>query len=85
MPARSFAASPRTRPHSLGQGPRTAWAGPRGATVRLPWWALTLPTLSFLALLCLLAGSGPASAAGEIGGARELTEFLARMWRVLSA
>ncbi|QNP62631.1 hypothetical protein IAG43_06565 [Streptomyces genisteinicus] len=39
---------------------RTSGAG----AVRLPWWALALPVLAFVALLTLIAGPAEAHAAG---------------------
>jgi hypothetical protein len=44
-----------TRPHP---------ASPGGAAGRLPWWALALPTLSFVALLALILHPSDAHAAG---------------------
>ncbi|MFI8516219.1 hypothetical protein ACIGEZ_00100 [Streptomyces sp. NPDC085481] len=38
--------------------------GPTGIDTRLPWWALGLPVLAFVALFLLIAGPGEARAAG---------------------
>ncbi|MEV6958289.1 hypothetical protein AB0M97_03605 [Streptomyces sp. NPDC051207] len=46
-----------TRPHP---------ASPVGADSRLPWWALALPTLSFVALLALILH--PSDAHAGAGG-----------------
>ncbi|MFI2378836.1 hypothetical protein ACH5AO_27840 [Streptomyces sp. NPDC018964] len=46
-----------TRPHPAPQG---------GVGTRLPWWALALPTLAFVALLTLILDPSDAhAAAGE--------------------
>ncbi|GGV78960.1 hypothetical protein [Streptomyces griseoloalbus] len=46
-----------TRPHPAPRG---------GVDTRLPWWALALPTLAFLALLALVLNPSDAHAtAGE--------------------
>ncbi|MEV5984354.1 hypothetical protein AB0L85_04955 [Streptomyces sp. NPDC052051] len=44
-----------TRPHPATTG---------GVEIRLPWWALALPTLAFLALLALILNPADASAGG---------------------
>jgi hypothetical protein len=49
MPARTH---PRTRPATAG-----------AMAVRLPWWALALPAVTFAVLLVLMAGPGQAQAA----------------------
>ncbi|MER7518894.1 hypothetical protein [Streptomyces sp. NPDC126499] len=50
---------------------RAARAVPAGVDTRLPWWALALPVLAFVALFLLITGPGDAHAAGAdpgIGG-----------------
>ncbi|MEU8761613.1 hypothetical protein [Streptomyces sp. NPDC048659] len=37
---------------------------PAGVDTRLPWWALVLPVLAFLALFLLISGPEQAQAAG---------------------
>ncbi|MGV9555771.1 hypothetical protein [Streptomyces sp. NPDC003401] len=44
-----------TRPHPAAQG--------SGVGTRLPWWALALPTLAFVALLALILNPSDAQAA----------------------
>ncbi|MFF7792794.1 hypothetical protein [Streptomyces sp. NPDC007991] len=44
-----------TRPHPAARA---------GAGSRLPWWALALPTLAFVALLVLILNPSDAQAAG---------------------
>ncbi|MFC9292452.1 hypothetical protein [Streptomyces sp. NPDC057052] len=44
-----------TRPHPVAQG--------SGVGTRLPWWALALPTLAFVALLALILNPSDAQAA----------------------
>ncbi|MFF7233399.1 hypothetical protein SAMN06272775_5521 [Streptomyces sp. 2323.1] len=48
---------------------------------RLPWWAVALPVVSFVALLALVAHSSRASAAGLPQGLAPLLEILARIVR----
>ncbi|MGW2954566.1 hypothetical protein [Streptomyces eurythermus] len=50
MPARTH-----SRPHPATSG---------GAGTRLPWWALALPVLAFVALLALILNPSDAHAAG---------------------
>ncbi|MDN3263025.1 hypothetical protein QWJ26_25080 [Streptomyces sp. CSDS2] len=50
MPARTH-----SRPHPATTG---------GAGTRLPWWALALPALAFVALLALILNPSDAQAAG---------------------
>ncbi|CAL9614234.1 hypothetical protein [Streptomyces lavenduligriseus] len=50
MPARTH-----SRPHPATTG---------GAGTRLPWWALALPALAFVALLALILNPSDAHAAG---------------------
>ncbi|WP_329277326.1 hypothetical protein [Streptomyces sp. NBC_00691] len=55
--------------------------GASGADTRLPWWALALPAIAFVALLLLMSGPGEAhAAAGDpgVGG------FLERVQQTLS-
>lgn len=47
---------------------------PEQAVSRLPWWAIALPSLAFVALL-LLAGSADAHAAGGSGGSGTLSQL----------
>ncbi|MFF1744625.1 hypothetical protein [Streptomyces mirabilis] len=39
-------------------------ATPGGVDIRLPWWALALPALAFIALLLLILNPADAHAAG---------------------
>ena len=45
-----------TRPHPATTG---------GVDIRLPWWALALPALAFVALLMLIMNPSDAHAAGS--------------------
>ena len=45
-----------TRPHPATTG---------RVDIRLPWWALALPTLAFVALLVLILNPADASAGGD--------------------
>ncbi|MFG3092766.1 hypothetical protein ACGGAI_34690 [Streptomyces antibioticus] len=63
MPAQSH-----TRPHPA--------AARCGAGTRLPWWALALPTLAFVALLALILNPADAHAAG---GAPAITQLVERV------
>ncbi|OIJ66178.1 hypothetical protein [Streptomyces mangrovisoli] len=45
-----------TRPHP---------AKAAGVDIRLPWWALALPTLAFITLLALMLNASDAQAAGD--------------------
>ncbi|MFF8788442.1 hypothetical protein [Streptomyces sp. NPDC015125] len=49
--------------------------------MRLPWWALALPVISFAALLILVAGPARASAASAPQGLAALLELLVRIVR----
>ncbi|REK91694.1 hypothetical protein DY245_03155 [Streptomyces inhibens] len=49
---------------------------------RLPWWALALPVVSFIALLALVASPSEASAASAPQGLAALLEFLAGLVRI---
>jgi hypothetical protein len=51
MSARTY-----TRPHPATTG---------GVDIRLPWWALALPTLAFLVLLALILNPSDASTGGD--------------------
>ncbi|MGW3954009.1 hypothetical protein ACWEKM_24515 [Streptomyces sp. NPDC004752] len=66
MPARTH-----TRPHPATTG---------GVDIRLPWWALTLPVLAFLALLVLLLNPSNAQAAT---GEPAITHLLERAQQLL--
>ncbi|MEU3281817.1 hypothetical protein [Streptomyces antibioticus] len=61
MPAQSH-----TRPHPA--------AARCGAGTRLPWWALALPTLAFVALLALILDPADAHAAGGDPAITQLVE-----------
>ncbi|MFF5972872.1 hypothetical protein ACFY7C_15255 [Streptomyces sp. NPDC012769] len=55
-------------------GARSVRATSAGVDTRLPWWALALPVLAFVALFLLITGPGQAHAAGGdpgIGGILE--------------
>lgn len=63
----------------MSAGTHTRIHGPavQTAQTRLPWWALALPSLAFLALLTLLLAAPEArAAAGGAAGVRELLELL---------
>ncbi|MFF7974855.1 hypothetical protein [Streptomyces sp. NPDC007905] len=60
MPARTH-----TRPHPATTG---------GVDIRLPWWALALPALAFIALLALILNPSDAHAAGGDPAIRLLLE-----------
>ncbi|GAA2081262.1 hypothetical protein GCM10009801_40050 [Streptomyces albiaxialis] len=47
---------------------RSGTAVPGGVQTRLPWWAVALPAVAFVALLALLVGGGEANAAEQPGG-----------------
>ncbi|MFG2832946.1 hypothetical protein ACGFWI_36735 [Streptomyces sp. NPDC048434] len=49
--------------------------------MRLPWWALALPVVSFAALLMLVASPAEARAAGAPQGLAPLLELLATLVR----
>ncbi|MFF4700657.1 hypothetical protein [Streptomyces chattanoogensis] len=60
--------------------PAASAPGASGLRMRLPWWALVLPVLSFAALLALISGSSEASAAEAFrSGPVALLEILARL------
>nr|WP_310727328.1 hypothetical protein [Streptomyces sp. N2A] len=54
----------------------------RGLRARLPWWALALPVVSFLALLAVVASPARASAASAPQGFAVLLEYLAGILRI---
>lgn len=63
----------------MSAGTHTRIHGPavHTAQMRLPWWALALPSLAFLALLTLILAAPEArAAAGGAAGVRELLELL---------
>ena len=64
------------RTHTL---PRPATPG--SVDVRLPWWALALPALAFLALLILILNPSDAHAAG---GEPAVTHLFARAQQLLT-
>lgn len=51
------------RAHTLTNRPASGTSGTSGVDIRLPWWAVALPTLAFAVLLLLIAGPGEAHAA----------------------
>ena len=59
---------------------RPATPADGGMDVRLPWWAVALPALAFVALLLLLAGPSDAQAASGSGA---LSQFLELVRQVL--
>lgn len=67
MPARTH-----TRPHPATTG---------GVDIRLPWWALALPALAFVALLTLILNPSDAHAAT---GDPAITQLLARVQQLLA-
>ncbi|MEU3145907.1 MULTISPECIES: hypothetical protein [unclassified Streptomyces] len=54
-----------TRPHPAPRG---------GIDIRLPWWALALPALAFVALLTLILNPADAHAAAAEPGITHLIE-----------
>ncbi|MFD8547013.1 hypothetical protein [Streptomyces sp. NPDC059649] len=54
----------------------------RGLWTRLPWWALALPVVSFVALLVLVASPARASAASAPQGFAVLLEYLVAILRI---
>ncbi|GHH88562.1 hypothetical protein GCM10018793_68670 [Streptomyces sulfonofaciens] len=56
-------AHPHTRPRLADRG---------GAQVRLPWWAIALPTLSFAVLLLMMLNPSRAHPTGDPGLGRVL-------------
>jgi hypothetical protein len=46
---------------------------------RLPWWAVALPLAAFLALLALLSGAAPSSAADAASGGDVLARVTAAL------
>ncbi|SDC31054.1 hypothetical protein [Streptomyces prasinopilosus] len=60
-----MAARTHTRPHPAPRG---------GVDIRLPWWALALPALAFVALLTLLLNPADAHAATAEPGLTRLIE-----------
>ena len=61
-----------TRPHS---------AAPGGVGARLPWWALALPTLAFVALLALILNPSDAQAAS---GDPAITDLVDRVRQLVA-
>ncbi|MFJ7153066.1 hypothetical protein ACIQVT_33530 [Streptomyces sp. NPDC100445] len=59
--------------------PRPHPAGPGGVDTRLPWWALALPALAFLALLALIVNPSDAHAAGGAPATARLLEHAHRL------
>ncbi|MFD0314110.1 hypothetical protein [Streptomyces flavalbus] len=60
-----------TRPHPAPRG---------GVDTRLPWWALALPTLAFVALLTLILNPSDAQAASADPA---LAHFVERVQRLI--
>ncbi|MER6954695.1 hypothetical protein ACWD4O_29310 [Streptomyces sp. NPDC002623] len=61
-----------TRPHP---------ATPGGVDIRLPWWALALPTLGFITLLVLLLNPADAQAAA---GDPAITHLVERVQQLIA-
>lgn len=80
--AQSFDAAPEAIRMSAAFSRSPAAAKARRLRMRLPWWALTLPVASFIALLALVASSSEASAASAPQGPAALLEVLARIVRI---
>jgi len=59
-----------TRPHSAPRG---------GVDIRLPWWALALPTLAFVVLLALILNPTDAQAATGDPAVTRLFEHLQQL------
>ena len=59
-----------TRPHP---------ATPGGVDIRLPWWALALPVLAFVALFLLILEPADAHAAAEQPAVAHLLERLEQL------
>lgn len=59
--------------------PRTAPRG--GVDIRLPWWALALPTLAFFVLLALILNPTDAHAAS---GDPAVTQLLERLQQLIT-
>ncbi|MDK1474274.1 hypothetical protein QNO07_12730 [Streptomyces sp. 549] len=59
-------------------------AAPSGPGIRLRWWALALPVLTFLALLALLIVGGEAQASSPTPVV-PVEELLSRLRQALSA
>ncbi|WP_324604612.1 hypothetical protein [Streptomyces sp. NRRL S-337] len=78
--------SPRThgsRTHGLRiLGLRIPRPRTRGLRARLPWWALALPVVSFMALLAVVASPARASAASAPQGFAVLLQYLAGILRI---
>ncbi|GAA5610294.1 hypothetical protein CP981_09035 [Streptomyces platensis] len=58
---------------------RSSAPGASRLRTRLPWWALALPVVSFIALLALVVGSPEASAASARQGLAPLLRILAQL------
>jgi len=61
-----------TPPHPATRG---------GVDIRLPWWALALPTLAFVVLLALILNPSDAHAAS---GDPAVTQFLERVQQLIT-
>ncbi|OIJ93414.1 hypothetical protein [Streptomyces colonosanans] len=68
MPARTH-----TRPHTATTG---------GVEIRLPWWAIALPTLAFVVLLALILN--PADTTAD-GGDAALSHLVARIQQTVTS
>ncbi|MGW1799428.1 hypothetical protein ACWCQN_26515 [Streptomyces sp. NPDC001984] len=61
-----------TQPHPATRG---------GVDIRLPWWALALPALAFVALLALILNPSDAQAAT---GDPAVTQFFERLQQLIA-
>ncbi|MGW3360870.1 hypothetical protein ACWDFL_36715 [Streptomyces bungoensis] len=61
--------------------PRPHPANPGSVDIRLPWWALALPALGFVALLTLILNPSDAHAAS---GDPAVTQLLERVQQLLA-
>ena len=61
-----------TSPHPASRG---------GVDIRLPWWALALPTLAFVVLLALILNPADAHSAS---GDPVVTQFLERVQQLIT-
>ncbi|KOG28706.1 hypothetical protein [Streptomyces resistomycificus] len=65
-----MSAHTRMRPHPATRG---------GVDIRLPWWALALPTLAFVVLLALILNPADAQAASGDPAVAHLLERLQQL------
>jgi hypothetical protein len=79
-PARAAAARPADSTGPADPAGREAGRPvPDGVQTRLPWWAVALPLAAFLALLALLSGAAPSSAADAASGGDVLARVTAAL------